>query len=232
MGVARGFRIDGRDDDHLVLDRVEHDHDRRAHEHAVGDPERVGPLVGQVLDQPHGVVAHVADDAGGDRRQVGRQLDARLGQQGAQRFQRRQLVDLEGGQIGLRTPVDLGLAAEGAPDDIRGDADDRVASAHGAALHRFQQAADGLPVAQLQRRRHRRLEVGDQPRPHHLGRALAIALAEGGTRRQRLELRRGHVELGHGLLSCRRRSAAHSSVCSRPGVPSACLRAASLTERP
>ena len=68
-----------------------------------------------------------------------------------------------------RLAVDLGPVAEGAPDDVGSDADDRVAPAHGAALHRFQQAADGLPVAQLQGRRDRRLEVGDEPRPHHLG---------------------------------------------------------------
>ena len=173
-GVGRvrvdiGLRIDWGDDDHLVLDRVEHDHDGRSHEDAVGDGERVGSLVGEALDQPHGIVAHVADDAGGNRRQVARQLDARLRQECAQRLQGRELLDLEGLAVRQRLAVDLGPVAEGAPDDVRSDADDGVASAHGAALHRFQETAHGLPIAQLQGGGDRRLEVGDEPRPHDLG---------------------------------------------------------------
>ena len=195
---------------------------RRAHEHAVGHAERIGSLVGQVLDQPHGVVAHVADDAGGDRRQL-RQADrcARR-QQGAQRLQgRRASRPRRHDGFGERLAVDLGPVAEGAPDDVGSDADDGVAPAHGAALHRLQEAADGLPVAQLQGGRDGRLEVGDEPRPHHLRLALAIALGERGARGLGLEVGGGHVELGHRCGSCRLRMSApltRCSVCSRAGA--------------
>src|SRR6185369_1231714 len=114
-------------------------------------------------------------------------------QQRPQRLQGGKLLDLEGGWLRQRLAIDLGLVAESAPDDVGRDADDRVAPANGPALNRFQEAADGLPVAQFQRRRDGSLEVGDKPRPYHLRLALAIAVGKGGARRQGLEVGRGHV---------------------------------------
>ena len=91
-------------------------------------------------------------------------------EQGAQRGERRLRLGLEGVGLGDRRAVDLGLVADGAPDEIGLEADDGVAPAHGAALHRFQQEAHRPPGAQLQLGGDRRLEVGDEARPHDLRR--------------------------------------------------------------
>ena len=154
-----------------------------------------------MLDQAHRVVAHVADHAGGDRRQLGRQVDARLGQERAQRFEGRQLLGLEGVRMALRLAVDLGLVTEGAPDNVGVDADDGIAAAHRTALDRFQQAAHGAPVGQLEHGRDGRLEIGDQARPYHLRSAGRVVLGEhagGGLGLEvPAEILGAHVELGH-----------------------------------
>ena len=142
-------------------------------------------------------------------RSAGRSM-RELGEQRAQRLQGGELLGLEGGRIGQRLAVDLGRVAEGAPDDVGGDADDRVAPANGAAFHQLQQAAHGLPVAQLQRRRDRRLEVGDKPRPHHLRLALAVALGKRGARRQGLEIGRRPRRAWSSLLVLPARGAGRS----------------------
>ena len=79
LRLDAGLGTHRRDDDHFVLHGIEDDHDGRSHEHAVGHVQRIGTLAGQALDEPDGVVTHVADDAGSDRRQPLRQVDARFG---------------------------------------------------------------------------------------------------------------------------------------------------------
>jgi hypothetical protein len=68
-------------------------------------------------------------------------------------------------------------------------------------LDRFQQAAHRPAFAELEHRRDRRLEIGDEPCPHHLGAAGAVGASELGKRRLRLEIPRDNVELGHGDAS-------------------------------
>ena len=82
-----------------------------------------------------------------------------------------------------RVAVDLGAAAVGAPDQIRLDADDRMAAAHRAAFHQLEQEAHRLAAAELEERRDRRLQVGDQRRPHHLRFAAGVTFGEDALRR-------------------------------------------------
>ena len=100
-----------------------------------GTSSASGLWLGRRSIEPHGVVAHVADDAGGDRRQLLRQLDARMrpaapaaipGRARAPARRRARRV------CGRR--LISALSPKRAPDDVGGDADDGVASAHGAAL--------------------------------------------------------------------------------------------------
>jgi hypothetical protein len=197
LRVDPGLGPDGRHDDHLVLHGVEHDHNGRAHEHAVGDAEGVGPNVRKVLHEAHRVIAHVADDAGRDRRQLGRQVDAGGRQQLAQGFQRGPRLGLESMRMCLRAPVDLGAAAEHAPYNVGGDADDRVAPPHGPALDGLQEAAQWAAVAELQHGRNRRLEIGHEARPEDLRMALAVARRERAAHRLDFEIPGCDVELRH-----------------------------------
>ena len=74
--------------DSLALDAVDDEDDRGADHQRVGQAERVRVDVRQALDQAHHVVAEVAEQAGGHRRQLGRQGDAALGDQRAQAGER------------------------------------------------------------------------------------------------------------------------------------------------
>ena len=68
--------------------------------------------------------------------------------------------------------------ADGAPDQVGLEADDRIAAAHGAAFDRFEQEAHRPAVGDLQEGRDRRLEVGDQRGPDHLRLAARVAFRE------------------------------------------------------
>src|SRR5690606_22905466 len=101
----------------------------------------VGSRIGQVLDQPHRVVAHVAEDAGCHGWQVLWQGDGGAGEKGAKRGQSRQRLALEGIRMRLRVRIDLGRLAEGAPDEVWLQPDNGVAATNGAALHRLEKEA-------------------------------------------------------------------------------------------
>ena len=133
-----GIRAHRRDDGDLILDDVEDRHHRWAHEDAVGNVQGVGRRVRQPLHQAHGIVAHVAEDAGRHRRQLGGQRDLRVGEQGAQRGERRLCLAREGVGLGHRRAIDEGLIAVGAPYQVRLEADDGIAPARRAAFDRFQ----------------------------------------------------------------------------------------------
>ncbi len=171
-------RPDRRHDDHDVLDIVEDRDDRRTQEDAVRHAELVGILLRQVLDQPHHVVAHIAEDAGGHRRQALGHLDAALADEGTQGIERGLFLGGEGIRIGTGVAVDLRLVAAAAPDHVGLQADDRIAAAHRTALDRFQQEGIGAAVGQLQHGRDRRLEIGDALGPDQLRPAAGVARGE------------------------------------------------------
>ena len=231
--IESRLRIDRSNNDHLILHRVEHDHNGRADEHAVGDVERIRPFVGQVLDQPHGVIAHIAKHACRYRWQLGRQFDARLREQRPQRLQGWAALRFEGRQIRLRPSIDFRPVAERSPYDVRRDADDRVAPANGAAFHRIpagssSAARRSASVLRTPASRDRRQVASIPPAPTLYGSVLQRQSAQEGPR--------SCVDVSRAwswrLVLPARAAAAYSSGWSRPGVPRACFRAASLTERP
>src|SRR3546814_6283526 len=65
-------------------------------------------------------------------------------------------------------------------DVFSSDLDDR------AALDRFEEEGVGLAFGELQERRHRRLEIGDQRRVDDLGAACGVSRLEGGEVRRAL----------------------------------------------
>ena len=186
LGGDALFRAHRRDHRDGVLDRVEHDHDGRAQQHRVGDADRIGIGRRQFLHQPHHVVAEIAEDAGRHGRQRVGQLDPAFGDQRAQGRKRRLVAGREGAP---RRAVDLGAPADGAPDQVGLEPDDRIAPAHRAAFDRFQQKAHRPAAGDLEEGRHRRFEVGDQRGPHHLRLAARIAFGERGGRRLDLHRR-------------------------------------------
>ncbi len=167
---------DRRDDGQLVAYRIEDDDDLRPDQHRIRQTERVGWLVRQVLNQPHRVVAQIAEHAGRRGRQIGRHGDAAFRKHGADGGQCRLLCRLE--RRKRRRPADFRVVAVGPEDQVRVQADHRIAAAYRAALHRFQQEGIGAARRQLQIGRHRRLQVGDETRPHDLGATGLIGCAE------------------------------------------------------
>ncbi len=178
VGGDTRVRPHRRDDRDGVLDRVEHHHDGGAHQHRVGNADRIGIGRRQFLHQPHHVVAEIAENACGHRRQELGKIDAALGDQAAQGLQRRLGAWHEAIAGRACAAVDLGLAVDGAPDEVRLEPDDRVASAHRAAFDRFQQKALRPALGDLQERRYRCLEVGNEGGPDDLRLAPRVALGE------------------------------------------------------
>ena len=159
LGPHRGH------DRNLVAHRVEDHHQRGPQEDRVGHADRVGLGRRQPLHLAHHVVAEIAEDAGCHRRQFVRfgGGDARFGDQGPQRDERRLRAGHETLGFHHRLSRDLGAAAAGAKHDVGIEPDHRVAAAHDAALHGFQQeATPGTARRQLQEGRDRGLEIGDQ----------------------------------------------------------------------
>lgn len=178
----------------LVLHAVE-DHDQRGpHENAVGQAEVVGLAVGQVLDQPHRIVAHIAENAGRHGRQRLGQCDLGFGQQRAQALKRRLRGRRERIPVGLGAAVDFGLVALRPPNHIRFAADDRVAAAIGTALDGLEQKAVGPLVCDLEHGGDGRFQIGHEARPDHLRHALVIEARE----RREVRLHRGRTKIGQG----------------------------------
>ena len=177
------------DDGQLVLHGVENDHDAGAHEKGVGRAHRIGLDVRKLLDQPHGVVAQIAEHA----RRHGRQVlgDVELGgvEQFAQRLERAGLAGLEGVRVLEWALVDFGHVAVRAPQHVGIEADNRIAAAHGAAFDGFEEEGVGPVRGELQHGRDRRFKVCDQLRGDKLGRSSGVALGEIGKRRLDLHWR-------------------------------------------
>ena len=168
-----------------VAHRIEHHDDRRPHQHRVRNADRVGIGRGQLLDQPHHVVAEIAEDAGCHWRQRVGQRNLAFGNERAQRLQRWLVAGRERA-VAARRAIDLGAALDRAPDEVRLEPDDRIAPTRRAAFDRFQQKAHGTAAGNLEERRDRRLKIGNQGGPDHLRLAARITLGEG--RRLRLDL--------------------------------------------
>ena len=193
LGRDADFWAHRRDDGNHVFHGVEHDHDGGAHQHRVGNPDRVGVGLRQLLHQPHHVVAKVAENAGGHGRQHVRQLDPAFGDERAQRRQRRPVAGREAISPVPRRAADLGLPSHRAPNEIGIESDDRIAPAQRAALHRLQQKAERPRSRDLEEGRHRGLQIRDERGPHDLWLASRVAL--GKCHGLRLDLHGSQVSL-------------------------------------
>jgi hypothetical protein len=171
------LRAGGGDQDDLLGDGVEHRHDRRPGHDPVRQAQGVGVDVRQALGQADHVVAQGPEHAGRRRRQAGRHLDPRAGDQVAQAVQRAARLGREAAGGDVVAFRDLGLVAAAAPDQVRLHGHDRIAPAPGAALDAFEQEGVGPPVTDLQIGRDRGLQIVDQPGPDHL---RAAGLVGGG----------------------------------------------------
>src|SRR5690606_37680881 len=105
-------------------------------------------------------------------------------QERAQRIERRFRTGDEGIRLLAGIAIDFGFAAGAAPDGIGGEAQDRIAAANRAALHRLQQKRMGPLAAQLEERRYRRLQIGNKRRPGKLRLATLVTRREGRRRRR------------------------------------------------
>ena len=153
---------DGGHDGDEIFHIVENRHDRGPQEHGIWNAEPGGLVGRQPLHQADHVVSHIAEKASRHGRQTRRQIDAGFGHQRAQGFQRALETGFEGLGIAAEAPVDLRLVPAGAPDEIGLDADHRIAPAHRAALHGFEQEAVSAAVGELQHAGDRRLQIGHQ----------------------------------------------------------------------
>ena len=195
--IAARFRINGRDQRHLVLHGIEDDHHGRTHQDGIRHTELVGRHIGQLLDKPHVVIAEIAEHARGHGRQVWRRLDARALQKGAQRCECRRGLRLERVAARARALIDLRTIPEGAPDRIGFEADDRVAAADLTSLDGFEKKAQRPAIGQLEHGRDGRFEVGDEACPHELRAALPVGSRKCVERRLDLDKRgRGRRHLG------------------------------------
>ncbi len=134
-----GLRPHRRHDGDGILDGIEGDHQRRPHEDCIGNADRVGTGRPQILHQANHVIAEIAENAGGHRRQRIRQRDAAFGDECAQRLERRRSGRRKRVGIILSRAVDFGALAVGAKNDVGFETDDRIAPAHLAAFNRFKQ---------------------------------------------------------------------------------------------
>src|SRR5579872_3577827 len=142
VGGARGDarrRTDRRHDGNLVAYGVEDDHDGRTDEERIGHADRVGFGGGQSLHLAHHVIAEIAENAGGHRRQARRYVDTRFGEKGAQSLQGFGVARREGVAIDKRAAIDCAGRAAGAPDDVGIEADHGIAAALRAAFDGFQE---------------------------------------------------------------------------------------------
>ena len=194
LGIGRtgrqaGVGPSGRHDRDVALHTVEHRHHRRAQHQRVGQAKRIGIHIRQVLDQADHVVAQIAVQAGTGGGQVIGEVDLAGGDQGAQVFQRAAVFILEGGAVIAGLPVDAALFAMALPDEVGLHADDRVASAHFAACHRFQHEGILRGAGQLEHQRYGRIEICRKPGIDNLVLSGFVALGEGLERGGQFHLR-------------------------------------------
>ena len=142
-GARGGFvAIPGaRDEEKPVPDVIERDDRVEKPEPRVGHPDRIGVCIGQPFETPNGVVAHIADRAARERRQVVVAI-------------RRSLVARERPESGKRVRLPAGDLAR------RRRAEERPPRHAISALHRFEQEARPAPREKPAHERDRSREIG------------------------------------------------------------------------
>ena len=192
-GVAGAHR---RDEGHLVLHRVDRGHDGRAHHHRVGQAQRVGVGLGDLLHLADHLVAEIAEQARHPRRQAARQLHPALVEHGAQGLERLAGVGLERLGVPAGRAVDLGPVAPAAPHEVGLEADETVAAPRVAPGDAFEHEGVPAGLGQLQHQRDRGLEVGGDGAVNRDVAALRIGRLEGGEIGLDMHLGNGPREAG------------------------------------
>ena len=141
---------------------------------AVSAPSPRGAEVAEHRLEPgRGAVSQIADGAAGEPRQIGHQRRSKVGHQAAQR--------LDEGPVAFRQlsrPLDRRLAVARAQDQERILAEERIPSDVLAAFHAFQEKRVVRVLGDLQERRDRREQVGDDLLAHRHERAAPGQLLE------------------------------------------------------
>ena len=173
-------RIDRCDQSQLVVHVVENSEQGRAHHDAFGHADGVAVLHRQRLHLPNHVVAQVANQAAGHRRQMRRDLQLGFRDQRAQALQRRPGFGEESMGCGQSVPVDRRASILAAPDQVRLHADDRVTAPGRSAFHAFQQERIRLAVRQFQERRNRGFQIRHGLPPHQTAAPCFVGQAKSG----------------------------------------------------
>jgi len=173
--VLRPYR---RNDGDRVRDGIEHDNDSGAHQHGVGNADRIGIGLRQFLHQPHHVVAEISEDAGSHGRQHVGQFDPTFRDERTQSRQGGFVARGKAIRLVANRAIDLRAPSHGPPDEIGVEPDDGIAPAHRAALDRFQQKTHRAHADDFEKRRHWCLQVRDQRGPDDLRLATRISLGK------------------------------------------------------
>ena len=185
---STGVRTQGCDDKDFVANRIENHHDSRAQHDRVGHADRIRLCLGKALHLADHVVAEIAEDARRHRRKFIGRVDPRLRDQLAKCRERRLGARREFVGIFERAAIDLGPPAMDAPDDIRIEANHRVAAPRGAAFDRFEQEdAPGPAGRQFQKGRNGRFKIANETGGDEAGSPRLVAA--GADLNRRLEHR-------------------------------------------
>ena len=185
----------------LVLHRVEHHHQRRADQDRVGNADRIG--IGRPAAPPSAAPCRSRDSRTRRPPSAAARPAARCGFRRSARAARRAAARRRARRRrrSLRALRLISACAPlRAPDQVGIEADDRIAAAHRAALDRLEQEAHRPAAGELQERRDRRFEIGDQRGPHHLRLA-----ARRSARRRRRPAARSAWRVSCGRSACCRR---------------------------
>ena len=128
-------RPDRRDEEQAVSKAIKSEDDGRAHKEHVGQAEFVRGGARQFFDQAHCFITEITDQTGERFGKLRWHVDMAGGREGAECRQTVIGNGMEVVAVGRPIPVDLGLMAISAKDEVRRKANQAIASAHRAALN-------------------------------------------------------------------------------------------------
>ena len=157
---------DRRDQKQLVGEAVEDEDHRRAHEDHVGKAQPRARRAWDALDKADRFIGEEADER---RERLGQSLghvEAAFGDEVAQRLKCGGFQWLESFAVAAPVAVDPRGVAGDLEHQVGVEPEQAVAPACFAALDRFEHPVAAPRLDQLERRRNRRFDVGDQPLPN------------------------------------------------------------------
>ena len=167
------FRPERGDAEQFVTQPVEHEDQRGADEQHVGQLKRALRRARQFFDKADRLVAEIADETGKRLGQFRGNVEPARFDEMAQFYQGVTGQRFERLAVMLPLAVDRAGMALGAEHEVRIEAQQAVAAAHGAAFHRFQQKVAAPFGEELQSGGDRRFGIGDEAAPEQRGLTLA-----------------------------------------------------------